>query len=124
MDKFKKYGFTLAEVLVTLGVIGIVAALTMPTLMANHQKTVQKAQFKKAYSLFYNAVMQAQAELGYLYIAHIGTDQLPALQNAQKTMNMEPVYHGLALTVHLYLQIIMVCVLIVISLKNNYLQKH
>lgn len=65
MDKLKKYGFTLAEVLVTLGIIGVVAALTMPTLMANHQKTVQKAQFKKAYSLFYNAVMQTQAEMGY-----------------------------------------------------------
>ena len=30
-------GFTLAEVLITLGIIGIVAALTIPTLVANYQ---------------------------------------------------------------------------------------
>ena len=29
----KKFAFTLAEVLITLGVIGVVAALTMPTLL-------------------------------------------------------------------------------------------
>ena len=30
--------FTLAEVLVTLGIIGVVSAMTIPTLMQNHQK--------------------------------------------------------------------------------------
>ena len=35
-----KKGFTLAEVLITLGVIGIVAAMTIPTLVANYQKKV------------------------------------------------------------------------------------
>jgi prepilin-type N-terminal cleavage/methylation domain-containing protein len=30
--------FTLVEVLVTLGIIGIVSALTMPTIISNHQK--------------------------------------------------------------------------------------
>lgn len=34
----KNYGFTLAEVLVTLGIIGVVSAMTIPTLMQNHQK--------------------------------------------------------------------------------------
>ena len=33
-----KKGFTLAEVLITLGIIGVVAAMTMPTLIQNHQK--------------------------------------------------------------------------------------
>ena len=33
-----KHGFTLAEVLVTLGIIGIVAALTIPALIGNYQK--------------------------------------------------------------------------------------
>ncbi len=28
-------GFTLAEVLITLGIIGVVAAMTIPTLLAN-----------------------------------------------------------------------------------------
>lgn len=43
-------GFTLAEVLITLGIIGIVAAMTIPTLMANYQKTQYVTGFKKAYA--------------------------------------------------------------------------
>ncbi len=43
-------GFTLAEVLITLGVIGLVAALTMPSLIAHYQKKVLVTQIKKAYS--------------------------------------------------------------------------
>ena len=46
----RKIAFTLAEVLITLGIIGVVAAMTMPALIANHRKTVLKTQFKKAYS--------------------------------------------------------------------------
>lgn len=34
----KTKGFTLAEVLITLGIIGVVAAMTIPTLIANAQK--------------------------------------------------------------------------------------
>jgi len=45
-----KQGFTLAEVLITLGIIGIVAAMTIPTLMANYQKTQYVAGLKKGYS--------------------------------------------------------------------------
>lgn len=52
----KRCAFTLAEVLITLGIIGIVAAMTMPTLLANHQKVVLEKQFKVAYSLVAQAV--------------------------------------------------------------------
>lgn len=45
-----KKAFTLAEVLITLGVIGVVAAITMPTLINNYQKHVWTTKFKKAYS--------------------------------------------------------------------------
>ena len=38
----KSKGFTLAEVLITLGIIGVVAAITMPTLI-NKQKETQQA---------------------------------------------------------------------------------
>ena len=34
----KKFGFTLAEVLITLAIIGVVAAMTIPTLIANYQE--------------------------------------------------------------------------------------
>ncbi|MBQ8167804.1 type II secretion system protein, partial [bacterium] len=33
-----KRGFTLAEVLITLAIIGVVAAMTIPTLVANYQQ--------------------------------------------------------------------------------------
>ncbi len=42
--------FTLAEVLITLGIIGVVAAVTMPTLIKNHKITQLENQFKVAYS--------------------------------------------------------------------------
>ena len=35
-------GFTLAEVLITLGIIGVVAALTLPALIQNHKNPKQQ----------------------------------------------------------------------------------
>ena len=65
----KKYGFTLAEVLITLGIIGVVAAITIPMLIANYQKkqTVTKLQkaisvINQAYRLAYDDVGEATAE--------------------------------------------------------------
>lgn len=56
-------GFTLAEVLITLGIIGVVAALTIPTLIENYQKheTVTKLQraisvINQAYKLSFDDV--------------------------------------------------------------------
>lgn len=45
-----KKGFTLAEVLITLGIIGLVAAMTIPTLMINLKARRLKSQFMKAHS--------------------------------------------------------------------------
>ena len=47
--------FTLAEVLITLGIIGVVAALTIPTLVANYQEKVATVRLKKVYSTISNA---------------------------------------------------------------------
>ncbi|MBR1754145.1 type II secretion system protein [bacterium] len=57
-------GFTLAEVLITLGIIGVVAALTIPTLMqkTNERETVSKV--KKFVSTVTNAVKIANVEQG------------------------------------------------------------
>ena len=49
-------GFTLAEVLITLGIIGVVAAMTMPTLMNSTQGAQYKAAYKKALSALSQAV--------------------------------------------------------------------
>ena len=50
-----KRAFTLAEVLITLGIIGVVAAVTMPMLIGHYQKVVWYNQFKKAVSQLENA---------------------------------------------------------------------
>lgn len=52
---YKKSGFTLAEVLITLGVIGVVAAMTIPTLMMNYQKQVWESKLKKTFAIATNA---------------------------------------------------------------------
>ena len=52
----KSLGFTLAEVLITLGIIGVVAAMTMPTLMNSTQGAQYKAAYKKALSAISQAV--------------------------------------------------------------------
>lgn len=46
----KKIGFTLAEVLITLGIIGVVAAMTMPTLVSKYRQRALETAFKKTYS--------------------------------------------------------------------------
>ena len=63
-DDVRRAAFTLAEVLITLGVIGIVAAMTMPSLIANYQKKQTVTQLKKAYSTLSQALVAAQQEYG------------------------------------------------------------
>lgn len=52
------FGFTLAEILITLGIIGVVAAMTIPTLIANTQKQEFITAYKKTYSLLSQAFQQ------------------------------------------------------------------
>ena len=59
-----KQGFTLAEVLITLGIIGIVAALTIPMLVARHQEKVWLTSFFRVYSTLNNAYKRVQEEYG------------------------------------------------------------
>lgn len=51
----KNKGFTLAEVLITITIIGIVAALTIPNLINNVNKQQYTSAFKKTYSSFSQA---------------------------------------------------------------------
>lgn len=60
----KSCGFTLAEVLITLGVIGIVAALTIPILTNAYQEHEAVARVKETYSLVSQAVKQWEVEIG------------------------------------------------------------
>ena len=60
----KKLGFTLAEVLITLGVLGIVAALTMPALITNYQKEQTTTHLKKTFSTLKQATEAAKVDYG------------------------------------------------------------
>lgn len=57
--------FTLAEILITLGIIGVVAAMTMPVLTAKYRENVIKNQLKKAYSLVAQSLLQIEINNGY-----------------------------------------------------------
>ena len=59
-----KVAFTLAEVLITLGIIGVVAALTLPTVINNIKHKQLETAFKAAYSIFSQAVMNMKREDG------------------------------------------------------------
>ena len=54
----------MAEVLITLGIIGIVAAMTMPTLIQKHKEQETVAKVKKFYSVISQAIMLARVEHG------------------------------------------------------------
>ena len=59
-----KAAFTLAEVLITLGIIGVVAALTMPSLISNYQKSVWVAQLEKDTNFVTNSIKRVLADEG------------------------------------------------------------
>ena len=67
----KKRGFTLAEVLITLGIIGVVAAMTIPTLITNYQKRVYVVKLQKAMSVLNNGFKLMMAEEGVEYFDHL-----------------------------------------------------
>ncbi|MBP3925547.1 type II secretion system protein [bacterium] len=52
----KKLAFTLAEVLITLGIIGVVAAMTLPALIEHHQKKVVETHLQKFYTVINQAI--------------------------------------------------------------------
>ena len=58
----RKTAFTLAEVLITLGIIGIVAAMTLPALVGNYQKKQTVTQLQKVYTVLNQAFRQSEAD--------------------------------------------------------------
>jgi len=64
MKKIYHHAFTMAEVLITLAVIGIVAALTIPALVNNYKERQTVTALKKNYSVLNNALNLAIAENG------------------------------------------------------------
>ena len=86
--KQKRAAFTLAEVLITLGIIGIVAAMTLPTLITNYREKQRVIQLKKTYSTLQQAFVRAQeahGELQYWDLAVTDTGEVD--ENGQKVLD-------------------------------------
>ena len=62
--KSRKIAFTLAEVLITLGIIGVVASLTLPSVIHQYRKKALETQFKTAYSFINQALVMTKQDLG------------------------------------------------------------
>lgn len=60
----KNRGFTLAEVLVTLGIIGVVVAMTLPSIMGSYRKHVIENRLKKFYSISNQAIELSETQNG------------------------------------------------------------
>ena len=90
----KGLAFTLAEVLITLGIIGVVAALTLPSQVANYKKQVLVTQLKAEVNIIENSFRKILAnegvdvlnntplfnELGFnkdYYISQTGFSEIP-----------------------------------------------
>ena len=67
-----RLGFTLAEVLVTLGIIGVVSALTVPALVQNYQKKSYVTQLHKVYNQLNQALLQYQNDRNALNLKEAG----------------------------------------------------
>jgi prepilin-type N-terminal cleavage/methylation domain-containing protein len=55
-----KNAFTLAEILIVIGIVGVISAITLPTLITSYQKKLVALQVKKAYSVLSEAVKRSE----------------------------------------------------------------
>lgn len=85
----KKLGFTLAEVLISLAIVGVVAAMTIPTLSSNTQQQSNDAKEKVAVSDLENAftmmmVQENATEIKETPIWSEGADVVTTLSSYMK----------------------------------------
>lgn len=80
-----KKGFTLAEVLITLGIIGVVAALTLPSLIQNYKEKATVTAVKESYSIFAQALKMVTIDNPDL--SALTDSKLSAKENSQIMFN-------------------------------------
>ena len=81
-DLHKKIAFTLAEVLITLGIIGVVAAMTLPTVIQNYKKQLTLNKIKHTYTVLNNTIERAKADYG----TNVNEWYIPDGNNLTKSM--------------------------------------
>ena len=82
--------FTLAEVLVTLGIIGVVSAMTVPTLMQNYQRQSYVTQLHKVYNELTQAFLQFKNDRNAIWLSEAGhvrhQDMMPFMKQYFKVV--------------------------------------
>ena len=63
----RRAAFTLAEVLITLGIIGVVAAMTIPVIIGNYKKQKVETSLAKFYSVMNQALSISKGEHGEIF---------------------------------------------------------
>lgn len=108
----RRTGFTLAEVIIVLGIVGIVAEMTIPSVLSDFQEKTALTQFQKSYTELSQAYISAAQENGT--INNWATDQdmynymkpyLKIMEDCPKTTGCFPkvTYNGIkGTTVGLY----------------------
>ena len=90
-----KKAFTLAEVLITLGIIGVVAAMTIPVLIANTRSSQYRSRFKKTVSTLSQAARLSESLYGFDYAGI--TQQCgskPAEEHPDSVMSVCAIFNG------------------------------
>lgn len=94
----KKIGFTLAEVLITLAIIGFIASITLPSLTSGVGDRQTIVAFKKSFNTLTNVSQMAQAVDGVDFASITSTakfrDAILARSNAERTLVESPVTNG------------------------------
>ena len=75
-----KTAFTLAEVLVTLGIIGVVSAMTVPTLMQNYQRQSYITQLHKVYNEVQQGALRYMTDRNAINLMEAGLTNSAAMQ--------------------------------------------
>ena len=100
-----KKGFTLAEVLITLAIIGVVAAISIPSVISNSQQQEFKTGLRKAVSVLNSAItmnMALEGEspydngnlFGYLikHMSVIKNNRTSSLRSLDKNWHKQPIF--------------------------------
>ena len=91
----KVSAFTLAEVLITLGIIGVVAAMTIPNLIANTNGAKFRSGFKKAISTLNQAALMSQAQYDFDFAGTEGsTFDTCAVDHPENKMTFCAIFNG------------------------------
>ena len=90
-----KRGFTLAEVLITLGIIGVVAALAIPTLVSKYQEKVLVNKAKKGYAILMQALERYNSDNysanSYSYLFKANESDVDVLSKLVSYMRVEKI---------------------------------